>query len=288
MENRLVGVVAKGEEVGAKFGVATANLRLEKVPKIDFGVYFCWVKTLEKPAILHFGTRKTFGRSFSCELHILEFAQNIYGKKLEIWVEFFWRKTKKFQNADALFSQIENDISAGKKYFLRKEMEQKWAEITSKQKKIWSEKAVQKIEKEKDFQVSQNIFVFAPSGSELEFVKILCQKWEEKKTFFFPKIINKNSGEMEFFSSKFENLEVGVFGILEPKSGEKSAPDLVILPALAVDKNRNRLGKGGGFYDRFLAKNKSIKTICALPKFAVLKKIPAQNHDQKVDKILEI
>lgn len=75
--------------------------------------------------------------------------------------------------------------------------------------------------------------------------------------------------------------EVGSFGISEPtgKALELSSADLILLPALAVDKSGNRLGKGKGFYDRALAE------VTGIPKYAVvfdseiLESIPTEPHD---------
>ena len=58
--------------------------------------------------------------------------------------------------------------------------------------------------------------------------------------------------------------------------------DLVIVPALAVDKNNYRLGYGGGFYDRFL-RDKSVTKIVCIPKELIVESVYPEKFDIPVD-----
>ena len=79
------------------------------------------------------------------------------------------------------------------------------------------------------------------------------------------------------------------FKTLEPDSEpvKKDLIDLVIVPALAVDKNNYRLGYGGGFYDRFLANIKAKKVVC-IPKELVVETIYPESYDVKIDSVIII
>lgn len=82
--------------------------------------------------------------------------------------------------------------------------------------------------------------------------------------------------------------ERGPFGLMEPAQTLPAAPvefDLLIVPALAVDRQGCRLGKGKGYYDRFLQKH-PLKTMALIYDFQYLEKIPRQPHDQAVDWVL--
>ena len=68
---------------------------------------------------------------------------------------------------------------------------------------------------------------------------------------------NKNS--MNFFMEKNDVLFVNEFGILEPAKTKTKVPEVMLIPLLAFDKSKFRLGYGKGFYDRYL--NKYIKNI---------------------------
>lgn len=63
---------------------------------------------------------------------------------------------------------------------------------------------------------------------------------------------------------------------------EVLACDIFFIPCMAVDKNGNRLGKGGGCYDRLLQKITNAPTVALVHKNHVLEKIPTESHDQKI------
>ena len=83
-------------------------------------------------------------------------------------------------------------------------------------------------------------------------------------------------------------LQADVFGIHEPKAGAVEVPageiDLVMVPAMAIDRHGYRMGKGGGFYDRFLVQEGLRATSCGLvfseQVFASVLRCP---HDRRVD-----
>ena len=96
---------------------------------------------------------------------------------------------------------------------------------------------------------------------------------------------------MNFFSWKQnEVLFVNEFGILEPAKSKAQIPDLILIPLLAYDKYKYRLGYGKGFYDRYLNKYlkqyKDILTVGVAFSFQKYHKIPINHNDVKVDFIL--
>ena len=95
---------------------------------------------------------------------------------------------------------------------------------------------------------------------------------------------------MDFFMwSKNDPLKINKYGIPEPISKKKVYPDLIFVPLVAYDKNLNRLGYGGGFYDRYIEKIKKIKKVTKIGlsfSFQKLKKIPINKHDKKLDFII--
>lgn len=82
------------------------------------------------------------------------------------------------------------------------------------------------------------------------------------------------------------SLKTGSFGILEPDETEKGIkPDLIIVPGIAFDHQRNRLGRGKGYYDRLLS-DTSIPTIGICFHFQLFDQIPTDIHDQKMSLII--
>ena len=90
------------------------------------------------------------------------------------------------------------------------------------------------------------------------------------------------------WSSK-DPLIINKYGIPEPISKEIKYPDILLVPMVAFDKNFNRVGYGGGFYDRYIKKLKKIKKIITIGiaySFQKVKKIPIGKNDIKLDFIV--
>ena len=109
------------------------------------------------------------------------------------------------------------------------------------------------------------------------------------KNIFLP-VIEKNN-QMNFFMwKKNQVLLVNKFGTLEPVKTKAIIPNLMIVPILAFDKNKYRLGYGKGFYDRYLnkylTKFKNIITVGVAFSFQKHHKLPIDKHDVKLDYIL--
>ena len=95
---------------------------------------------------------------------------------------------------------------------------------------------------------------------------------------------------MDFFiwTSK-DPLSVNKYGIPEPISKKKVYPNILLVPLVAFDKSNNRIGYGGGFYDRYInkiKKNKKIITIGLAFSFQKVNNIPINEYDIKLDFIV--
>ncbi|MCD7826870.1 MAG: 5-formyltetrahydrofolate cyclo-ligase [Clostridiaceae bacterium] len=128
------------------------------------------------------------------------------------------------------------------------------------------------------------LFAFASYGTEtdtIEMLRILLQ--QGKKRIALPRVKQK---EMEFYRiESMEQLRPGYQGILEPVSEELEVPQnvLMLLPGLAFDRSRNRVGYGGGYYDRYLERYHMAKIVTAAMAydFQVVDQIEAAPFDIK-------
>ena len=96
---------------------------------------------------------------------------------------------------------------------------------------------------------------------------------------------------MNFFPWKKNNvLFVNEFGMLEPSNTRSKIPNVMLVPILAFDKNKNRLGYGKGFYDHYLNKYlkqfKDILTVGVAFSFQKYHKLPTNHNDVKLDYII--
>ena len=105
------------------------------------------------------------------------------------------------------------------------------------------------------FQAAERIFAYCSVVPEVDTHAILAQARRRGKTVALP--VTQPDGQMRF--ARFDGaLVLGRFGIPEPpRSARTLLPqpgDLMLVPALAYDRAGRRLGRGGGYYDRFLAR----------------------------------
>ena len=131
--------------------------------------------------------------------------------------------------------------------------------------------------------------LYYPSNFELNVLKLLEFKNILSKEILLP-ITDKNN-HMNFFSwKKNDALFVNKFGILEPNKTKAKIPDLILVPLLAYDKNKNRLGYGKGFYDfylnKYLKQFKNILTVGVAFSFQRHHNIPINQNDVKLDFII--
>ena len=95
---------------------------------------------------------------------------------------------------------------------------------------------------------------------------------------------------MNFFEwTNKDPLKINKYGIVEPILGKKIYPDIIFVPLVAYDDDLNRLGYGGGFYDRYLEKVSKIKKIFKIGlgfSYQKIKKIPINKYDKKLDLII--
>ena len=129
---------------------------------------------------------------------------------------------------------------------------------------------------------------YYPYNYEVDAIKILEDFEKKDYLISLPKI--KKKFQMNFFKwSTKDPLTINKFGIPEPISDKVLYPSILLVPLVAFDKHLNRIGYGGGFYDRYIKKikkSKKIITIGLAYSFQKVKKIPINKYDIKLDFIL--
>jgi len=139
---------------------------------------------------------------------------------------------------------------------------------------------------------SSFIMCYLSTGREVSTFEVIETALSENKKVAVPLILESQNIMLPCEISNLKDLEPGPWGILQPiKEKIKNIPlkivDLIIVPGIAFDKNGNRIGRGKGFYDRFL---KSVPP--SIPKIAlafscqIAEKIPTTRNDIAMDKII--
>jgi len=116
------------------------------------------------------------------------------------------------------------------------------------------------------FKKAQNIGIYFSTKYELDTTNIIKEILESKKNCYLPVILNNNTFDFYLYNENIELIH-NKYKILEPKPIVENKIDindldLIFIPIVAFNENKERLGMGGGFYDRALAKlNANSKTL---------------------------
>ena len=133
---------------------------------------------------------------------------------------------------------------------------------------------------------SKNILIYISKDLEVDTKELIKDLWKMNKNIYVPKV-EKNI--INFYKiNDFKELVIGSYNIFEPITNIKyqyNKKDLIILPGLLFDKHNNRLGYGGGYYDKYLENKKLYKIGICFSNF-VVKKIPIDKYDIKMDEII--
>lgn len=139
----------------------------------------------------------------------------------------------------------------------------------------------------KEYQRSKTIALYSSISSEVKTEELIRISLKEKRVVL-PRINEDNT--MDFYEIKsLEDLKTGKFNIKEPikesKVVKKEDIDLIIIPGICFDLNKNRIGYGKGYYDRYLS-NTKIKKIGICYEKQIVKEIQANKTDIKLDYLI--
>ncbi|MEN7972361.1 MAG: 5-formyltetrahydrofolate cyclo-ligase [Verrucomicrobiota bacterium] len=169
--------------------------------------------------------------------------------------------------------QIRREIGAR-----RKELKPQWVETSSTQ-------IVENLQSLKAFQTAKTVALYMAIAGEVNIDALFPKCRESGKHVCIP-VFNSVSKIYEMAEITPETkFTRGHYGIMEPQKValvSMKEVDLVAVPGVAFDRKGNRLGRGGGYYDRLLEGFSGISAAIAFD-FQILQKIPTEQHDKPVD-----
>lgn len=137
------------------------------------------------------------------------------------------------------------------------------------------------------YQNARTIYGYLPYNQEVRTVPMLEQALRDGKQVAVPKVYGDT---MRFlYLTDLNAVSKGYAGIPEPIADEPVAHDetaLVLMPGLAFDPQGHRMGYGGGFYDKFLAREPNHPTVALCYDFQMLPHLETESHDVPVDRVL--
>lgn len=177
--------------------------------------------------------------------------------------------------------------------------------LTCAERAAYSKEIIQKIIESECYQKASALLVYMSFRSEVETEMLIEKALKDQKSVFIPAVSGR---EMEFFRiTSLNELKSGYQGILEPAQEAETSyrtwmrqkenmteKTLLCMPGAAFDRERNRIGYGGGYYDRYLSalsaelgeKNGDIETIALAFSCQIFDEIPREPHDLRPDGIV--
>lgn len=144
-----------------------------------------------------------------------------------------------------------------------------------------------------EFRVAKVVMTYVSLPTEVDTYSIIEKALKQGKKVVVPYIDPSTSTIIATELTTIKDLEKGPFGIYQPKGGVRKQVslreiDLIVVPGIAYDKKNMRLGRGKGYYDKFLAAKdlSSVKTIGLAFRFQVVETLPSSPHDRPVHKLL--
>ncbi|BBM57916.1 5-formyltetrahydrofolate cyclo-ligase [Leptotrichia trevisanii] len=144
---------------------------------------------------------------------------------------------------------------------------------------------------EKFIKNAENVMIFMDMKNEVRITKLM--ELYPEKNFFISKITDSKNREMKINKYNENELILHKFGYYESSSNDfydEKILDIVIVPAIAFDFGKNRIGFGGGYYDTFLKKvrekNKKVLFIGVCYNFQIIKNVPIEEHDIVLDLVV--
>ena len=136
---------------------------------------------------------------------------------------------------------------------------------------------------------ASTVMMYYPLSDEVDVTPVIEQLAENGKTVVLPQVTGEATMVLRRYTGKAD-LQEGAFGIMEPCGeifSDYETIDVAIIPGMAFDRCGNRLGRGKGYYDRFLPllPARVYKIGVCFP-FQLLDDIPMEEHDIKMDTIL--
>lgn len=149
-----------------------------------------------------------------------------------------------------------------------------------------SQLILSKLESHRSFVDAETVMLYSSLPDEVDTHDFL-ERWRNKKIIILPTVVGDDIIPVEL--SKETDFAIGDFNILEPQNEPYNGNyDLIVVPGVAFDKNGNRIGRGKGYYDRFLCKHLEVKRIGICFDFQLVDEVPTEDNDIRMDEIISL
>lgn len=174
----------------------------------------------------------------------------------------------------------------GTKSEIRKAIQQKKKELSPEYEKMAEEACFKQVISLPEWTDAECILIYVSYNHEMGTELLIEEAFRLGKMAASPKV---EGSVMNFYVYETRNeLVKSKKGILEPVPNDKMIPDnaLMIMPGVAFDENRNRIGYGGGYYDKYNAAHPHIRKVAIAYDFQILDDVPSDIYDIKPDRVI--
>lgn len=174
---------------------------------------------------------------------------------------------------------------------IREEMLSKRKKLTEEEVRQCSETIIQRLVESSFYKECRNLCIYQAFRNEVSCDTIMPLALSDGKRVYTP-VTDLSNKMIRFYRiTERTNWQQGAYGITEPviTSDEQplQEPALILMPGLAFDRNRHRLGYGGGYYDRYLAEHEGNITAALCYSFQITEdELPYEEHDILPDYIV--
>jgi 5-formyltetrahydrofolate cyclo-ligase len=169
---------------------------------------------------------------------------------------------------------------------LRHLIRQRKQAFSRQQLEEWSLDVMEHLKQEPHFRKAQTILLYHSLPDEVATSSLLDEL--TNKTILLPRVINEEEMELRYYTGR-QDLHTGAFGIMEPCGKlftEYKEIDVAVVPGMAFDTAGHRLGRGRGYYDRFLSRVPYIYKIGVCFHFQLLGSVPSDENDIPMDLVI--
>lgn len=159
--------------------------------------------------------------------------------------------------------------------------------MTTWKMKVLSKKVITNLLGLKKVKEAKSFFIYVSIGNEVQTHDLIKKFLKEGKIVTVPKVIGE--GLMDVYQIKdWHQLKPGKYNILSPTTMRpyKRKLDVCIAPSVAVTEKRHRLGRGRGYYDRFIANHSGMFIVALTFNQQIVSRIPLDQTDKLVDIIV--
>lgn len=171
-------------------------------------------------------------------------------------------------------SGLRSYIRCTKKCYTPEQMDEESAQI------------MEALESTPQFQKAQTVMLYSSLPDEVRTTAFI-ERWRNRKRIILPTVVGDDIVPVELTPDT--PFAVGDFNILEPQNRPYTGGyDLIVVPGMAFDRAGNRLGRGKGYYDRFLSQNQSVYKIGICFGFQIVGNVPTEPTDIRMDEVLTV